>query len=388
MDKLLIIHFSQDFTYGKPQLGGYGRILNTLDSNQRHIIYTVSSEDKVEKRIFFVANGFEVRQVPAYISKGSLIDRIKSIKKISSLISKDIIEFGLVPTIFFGHSQLPNFFILNRVKTTLKLSTPIIWEFNAIWGGINVMTLKNRIAIQIMRYFERKIVKNADALIFQTSTAKNWIKTLYGKAKGKQLIVTNAVTLNSLNEEKLIIKPSSPPKILVNGLFDSMNGLGIIVGYLNRYNDCPVELHFFGSGPWSDELERIADGEKVFFHGSVPRDVMEKEYLNFDYHLIPRLKSVEADLFIPSKLLEAMGKGLVPIVSKVGGMIDVVSEDEGYLIEPGNIDELNLIFKEIQFLNKEEWLKRSEKCKFKIKNDYQWVDNHKKLSNLYNELIT
>ena len=386
MSKMVVIHISQDFTLGKPQLGGYGRILNTLDSAQRHIIYTISNRNKLERKNFSVGSGFEIRQMPAFMSTGSFRERLTCIRNIGDLIAEDIKTLGLKPNVFFGHSQLVNFYILSRVKRQLASETPIIWEFNAIWGGINVKTLKNRLAIQILRYFERKIVKSADALIFQTTAAEEWIQKLYGRANGKKLIITNAVPESALNSNASVAKPSTPPKVLVNGLFDSMNGLGVLVEYLKKHPKPPVELHFYGSGPWGEELKSLANGREVVYHGPVPRNVMQEEYLKFDFHLIPRLKRVEADLFIPSKLLEAMAKGLVPIVSTVRGMTDVVEKQDGYIIEAGKAEALEEVFEEIVGLSQGAWIIRSENCKSKVRDQYIWEENHKKLANLYAEI--
>ena len=386
MSKMVVIHISQDFTLGKPQLGGYGRILNTLDLAQRHIIYTISNRNKLERKNFSVGSGFEVRQMPAFMSTGSFRERLTCIRNIGDLIAEDIKTSGLKPNVFFGHSQLVNFYILSRVKRQLASETPIIWEFNAIWGGINVKTLKNRLAIQILRYFERKIVKSADALIFQTTAAEEWIQKLYGRANGKKLIITNAVPESALNSNASVAKPSTPPKVLVNGLFDSMNGLGVLVEYLKKHPKPPVELHFYGSGSWGEELKSLANGKDVVYHGPVPRDVMQDEYSKFDFHLIPRLQRVEADLFIPSKLLEAMAKGLVPIVSTVRGMTDVVENQDGYIIEAGNPEVLAEVFEEIVGLSPGDWMIRSERCRKKVRDQYIWGENHKKLANLYAEI--
>lgn len=384
--RLLIIHFSQDFTFGKAQLGGYGRILNTLDTAQRHIVYTISTKDNLERKCFTAGNGFEVRQLPAFMSTGKFKQRLDCIHKISTLLAADLNENELKPDIFFGHSQLPNFFILSGVRRLLKSKSSLIWEFNAIWGGISVKSIKNRLAVQIMRYFERKIVKEADALVFQTTAAQEFVRKLYGGSRGSQLIITNAIPASAIANRDFTEKPNSPPKVLVNGLFDSMNGLGIVVDYLKMESQPPVELHFFGSGYWEKELKRLADGKRIVFHGSVQREVMQEEYLNFDYHLIPRLKRIEADLFIPSKLLEAMGKGLVPIVSTVRGMTEVVKEEEGYIIEAGSAKAMAEVFNKIVNISPEEWLSRSRKCQRKINEEYLWGGNHKKLANLYKEL--
>lgn len=382
----IIVHFSQDFTYGKAQLGGYGRIFNTLDVNQRHIVYTVSNRDELNRINFSVGSGFEVRQMPAFVSTGSFRERLACARNVGGLIAEDMKNLDITPNILFGHSQLVNFYILNRVKRLLALKAPIIWEFNAIWGGINVTSLKNRLVVLIMRYFERKIVKRADALIFQTTAAEEWIQKLYGRAKGKKLIITNAVPESALSSTASLMKPSTPPKVLVNGLFDSMNGLGVLVEYLKRHPKPPVELHFYGSGPWGEELKSLSNGKEVVYHGPVPRDVMQEEYLKFDFHLIPRLKRVEADLFIPSKLLEAMAKGLVPIVSTVRGMTDVVEPEDGYIIEAGKAEALAKVFEEIVRLSQGAWMIRSERCRTKVRNQYIWGENHKKLANLYAEL--
>ena len=40
-----IVHFSQDFRLGKPQLGGYSRILNEIEDGNTHFIFTIGFAD-------------------------------------------------------------------------------------------------------------------------------------------------------------------------------------------------------------------------------------------------------------------------------------------------------------------------------------------------------
>ena len=57
MKRLTIVHFSQDFTYNKPHLGGYGRVLNMLDKNHKHIVYTTSNKNNLIVKNFNLQYG-------------------------------------------------------------------------------------------------------------------------------------------------------------------------------------------------------------------------------------------------------------------------------------------------------------------------------------------
>ena len=78
-------------------------------------------------------------------------------------------------------------------------------------------------------------------------------------------------------------------------------------------------------------------------------------------------------------LLEAMAAGVVPVVAKVGGQVEIVSSDAGMLIPHGN-SELQEYVDAIRhlLLNREELLKMSSQCKMLAASKLSWasmIDN-------------
>ena len=388
----IIVHFSQDFTYGKAQLGGFGRITNLLDTNYHHIVFTVSMSDRLEGKTFETSSGVQVVQAPYSLNSGKFLKRGKTIAETISYFSGYLTQNSITPSLFFGHSQLENYEVLNGIKKRLDLTTPVIWEFNAIWGALNVKGLKNRfVLLFFLRRRERRIVKEANALVFQTSSCVEYINKLYGSPNGLIRVVTNAVSDVISQSATNNNRPSPRRRVLVNGLFDSMNGLGIIVELLKNHwiqLNGSYEFHFYGKGQWEEEVRTCARNPGIYFHGTVSREEMQRIYGQFDFHLIPRLPSLEAQLFIPSKLLESMSAGVVPIVSDVAAMTDLVTERVGFVARSGSVQDRVEVLLRASKISEGDWHELSMASRSLIKSSFTVQRNHEILAELYNKLLS
>ena len=385
MKKLLVIHFSQDFTKGKSQLGGYGRIYNLCKDGNVHLVFTNSRQNRLVYEDYFIHQNLRVVQLPFALTRGNLFRRIVEVNRFSKEIVKFLIREKIEPDLLFGHSQLPNYFCLSGVKRQLNIHAPLLWEFNTVWGAVQGKGLKYKLAQKIICYFEKRIVINADGLVYQTESARNWIESYYSFVKKSNIVIPNAV--HEVENDRELQFFENKRKILVTGLFDSMNGLGLIVSLLKTTEFKDIEFHFFGSGPWTDEIQKISDNVLVYFHGSISRDEMHSIYKKMHFILIPRLSSNEADLFIPSKLIEAMSFGVIPIITKVRGMAEVVAENEGVYIEK---PELNCLKDAIEFaseLASGNMKIISLRCSERVLKNYNWVENYKRIHCFYSDLI-
>jgi glycosyltransferase involved in cell wall biosynthesis len=290
--------------------------------------------------------------------------------------------------LLFGHSQLFNFIILYFVNKRAKKSVPLIWEANAIWGIHKVRSVKGYIVNRLNKYIQKKVFFLADHIISQTDASKNFICDFYKVPSEKVLIIKNAI-----NPEPPLLKRSGVTrqyskfvKVLCVGLFDEMNGIPFLLDFLKSHQYSKIQFFFIGDGKFSRHVEELANGGLCTYFGSLPHQQMLTEYEYYDYLIVPRLKQKEAELFIPTKLIEAMYYGLIPICSKVNAMEEIVQDGAtGFLFEPGNQDSLHNVLKKITTLPRSEREKISSRAITRIISDYNWADNYVKINELYED---
>lgn len=106
------------------------------------------------------------------------------------------------------------------------------------------------------------------------------------------------------------------------------------------------------AGPFNDRREEqrirtmVTDydlSDLIVFLGTVYEKEKEAAFLQADVFVLPSYSEG-----IPQSLLEAMAYGLPVVVSRVGGIPEVVGEgQEGFLIQPGDVDDLCRVLKRL-----------------------------------------
>jgi len=140
-----------------------------------------------------------------------------------------------------------------------------------------------------------------------------------------------------------------PPHILFVGRLVPGKGLAVLLDALRQLRH--ARLTIVGDGPERTLLANPTDGDglqrRVTLTGFVPRPDMDAIYRTHDVLVIPSLAGAfDAPAFstqpvpagagegLPRVLLEGMAAGLVPVVSNVGGMPDLVRDGENGLVFP------------------------------------------------------
>lgn len=383
---LKIVHFSQDFQEGKAQLGGFSRIYNLCLDGNKHFIFTISKTEnktkawQLHERIIVIA-------IPVHTTVFSRWEQLKMYPTIAKQIRNWLDDESIKPDILFGHSHIVNFYILRNVQRSYAIYPPLLWELNVIWGIHYSSSLIQKIVLRLIKKMQKDIIDKADAVIAQTQSSKDFVIQYFGAPADKIYVVNNAVREADILSSVEDAVKSGKHTFLCMGLFDTMNGIPLMLEVIQEKGGIQ-NLHFYGKGTHLEAVKSIARQGLCQYGGSVLRNEMIQMLRYFDFLVIPRLPLKEADLFIPTKLLEAMANGVIPICSDVDGITEVIKDGHnGFLFKAGDKNAL------ISLLSKLENLSENKKQEIRInamktiREQYQWEQQYDVLQSVYLNLL-
>ena len=194
----------------------------------------------------------------------------------------------------------------------------------------------NKIVDTIHHYLLGKTVEDSDSVVAVSEfTKKTYIDEL-GTDDGKIKVIYNGIETKDTAE--LATKKSiEGNRLLYIGRLVDVKGVDVLIRAMSILDDrgIEVELDVLGDGEARKYLEELAGqfglSEQVFFHGVV----LDKQ-VYFDRDGIFVYPSVCKEAFGIS-VIEAMSQGLVCVASRVGGIPEIITEDNhGILFEAGD----------------------------------------------------
>ena len=183
--------------------------------------------------------------------------------------------------------------------------------------------------------WEMPMRRKASSIILVSPTLERDFRVF---SKGKVKVIENGI---KLPERQEYASQGDKLRLLCTGRADSQKGFQQAIKATSKIDDLDLHLDIVGTGPYLEDLKRLADKldlhDKVTFHGRVDDDELSRLYSSADIYLIPTLRHEG----LPLALLEAMAHGLPTISSYIGGNMDVIThEKDGLFIAPGSLDEL------------------------------------------------
>ncbi len=142
------------------------------------------------------------------------------------------------------------------------------------------------------------------------------------------------------------------------------NGVHILIEAMAKISsERKVKLVIAGDGPLREKIEKrlkeLRIEDKVIFLGAVPNEEMPGVLISADLIVIPSLMEATS-----IAALESMACGKAIAASRVGGLPEIIDEKVGFLMEPGNPDDIakkiNIALKDINLLKKKGKLARSK----------------------------
>ena len=254
-----------------------------------------------------------------------------------------------------------------RKRFFLRIGGDFLWE-RAVERGRSKQTLREyyessakTLRERLMIFVIRKILKNADKIIFTS----DFQRQIYLKHYGFKIEKT-AIIKNPFPEAKTALAQthSESHQILYAGRLLKLKNLEFLIKVF--YNlllktDKQVTLKIIGEGPAKAQLTKY---DKVIFAPPLPHQELMQEIGKSHICVLPSLTEIT-----PNFALECLALGKPVLLTQENGLVDL--GDSLILISPKN--EADLERKILFLLDEKNYGDYAEKIK-KISKDYTWDD--------------
>jgi glycosyltransferase involved in cell wall biosynthesis len=289
--------------------------------------FNISTEDglKVIRSIYWKIPGNEKLNIRFWV------------RSTVKLFYRYVRNFGL-PDIILAHSALWAGLAAARIYKDTNVPY-IITEHRSffVWEQDDARKMVKSIYIP----FLKEAYSLCQKLIIVSDSMKSGLLALFPELAGKIQVIPNMINGNYFKFPEKSRK-DDPFIFLSAGRLAAVKGLDIMISAFKELinkTDRKVILRIAGRGEMRGQLEKQVQQNglsgSVIFLGRVTRDEIIREMQ-------------EANCFILASrweafgvvLIEAMSTGLPVIATRSGGPAKIVDELCGYMVEPGNIEEL------------------------------------------------
>lgn len=249
------------------------------------------------------------------------------------------------------HAHSPALSAIAATRTGKKLGIPTVYEIRAFSEDVAVgegADTEGSLRYRAARRLDEHAFRKADAIVTICDGLRADIAAR-GIAAEKISVVPNGVAPDAFPyrrpaKEELRAKHGLEGKIVL-GFFGSLNryeGLDILfdaIALLRRERD-DIAVILAGGGPTEEELKwqtlRLDIEDRVSFLGRLPQDAIDDYCDLTDLFVYPRGATRLTDTATPLKLLEAMARGGLVLVSDVGGHRELVQHGANGLLFPAD----------------------------------------------------
>lgn len=187
--------------------------------------------------------------------------------------------------------------------------------------------------IPLVRNVTKTVLNQAGMVIALSSGLAHEVEN-FGIATSKVKIIPNGVDTTQFSYQE---RDTPNPNILYVGSLIPRKGLDFLIRsipILLKQNP-NVTLTVIGEGEQRQEYEELANflgiSDKVFFLGTQTQDEVSIIMRNAAVFCMPSLEEGQGVVFV-----EALASGTPCVGSRVGGIPDVISNDVGILVPPGD----------------------------------------------------
>lgn len=205
------------------------------------------------------------------------------------------------------------------------------------YNSLNIMDPRKYLFPACLKY----TFKNSDAINALDDSVADILKKK--KYSGK-IFVKNTFGVNKSFFNRPDEKVNHLLSILFVGVLENYKGVNYLIEAIDSDD---IRLEIIGDGSQRKELERLAVGKQVKFHGFQDQDYVRVAMKKADVLVLP---SVPIDGYLEQfgrVLIEGMASGCCIAGSAIGGIPSVI-EDNGFLFEHSNPEAIKKIIVELK----------------------------------------
>jgi len=278
------------------------------------------------------------------------------------LLAKKLQELNIKTCLIPSRSKhsLKNFTFLNKVIRQEKpaivhahIWNPMAGKYAFLAKALNqvplIITEHDPFKLRFPKNLYKKFTLNfADAIIAVSEANRLLINELYPKQQHKTVTIHNGIEpllkpiletrRNVVRKEIFHVGPETQVIFSAGTLHERKGYKYLISAYRKILQKFPnSKLIIAGEGPERENLEKLIEnldlGKRVMLLGQ--RNNIPELLQSANLFVLPSLKEA-----FGLAILEAMQAGLPVVASRVGGIPEIVDQNSGILVEPGNKNEL------------------------------------------------
>jgi PEP-CTERM/exosortase A-associated glycosyltransferase len=306
-----------------------------------------------------------------------------------------------IPDVLHAHSPSLNGLAALRVGRRLRI--PVVYEVRALWEDAAVSAgtqSEGGMRYRLSRALENLALREADAI---TTICEGLRSDLLGRGipDPKITVIPNAVDAETFSapgtpDDDLARRLGLAGKLVLGflGSFYRYEGLHLLIQAMPQLlaRNPDIRLLLVGGGEDDAMLRRmtleLGLGGAVVFAGRVPHAEVPRYYDLIDILVYPRLPERLTHLVTPLKPLEAMARGKIVLASDVGGLRELVRDnDTGYLFAAGDPEALAARVLDVAS-RRDEWPAMRVRAHRFVLTERSWQNSVARYRAVYDRLVT
>ena len=274
------------------------------------------------------------------------------------------------PDVTLGQFGSTNIVLL--VSQLLRVPHRIVY-WHTMFTQIRVDSNKPKLITFLLKHRKKGIISYCATHILTNSEATKQDLIIHFKLPDNRIHILHYLIPNYFKSGTILSKSEREFALSFVGRLHKSKGHEVIINQLPKVFSCfpEMKLYVIGDGPernvLEDQCHKLNIDKQVIFVGSVS---MESVYKHLSNTLIHISASVEEAFGLVN--VEALSAGTPILASKVGGIVDILSDDENGLFF--NPSQRGSLLKGIKALIDENWYRYSKNARITFLKTYESND--------------